>query len=377
MARAARSGSGADTALLATCALLALLLTVLPLPIRDAIASTLRRSVVAPLLALQERAERARAAFTERDAVMARLDSLALRNAELEDMAARNAQLRGLLSLSRELQWGFVPAEALHGQRAGDERVIVLTRGAVAGVRERAAVVAPDGLVGQVTTVDPGTSLAILWTHPDFRASAMAADGTAFGIVRPHVGEEPERSLLELRGVAFRDALTPGTRILTSGLGGVYPRGIPIGVVLGEVKTSEVWSRTYLLRPAVYPPDVSHVLILSPQRAGGGAAMDSVWMNVARADSAARGVAASADSLSRLLAAAEALRKRQADSLRAILGDTARTDTLRVDSLALDSLRARVGGADSARGAGRRSAAATGGAAARGAARPDTARRRP
>jgi rod shape-determining protein MreC len=328
MARAARSGSGADTALLATCVLLALLLTVLPLPIRNAIASALRRSVVSPLLALQERAERARAAFTERDAVMARLDSLALRNAELEDLAARNTQLRGLLSLSRELQWGFVPAEALHGQRVGDERVVVLTRGSEAGVRDRAAVVAPDGLVGQVTTVDPGTSLAILWTHPDFRASAMAADGTAFGIVRPHLGEEPERSLLELRGVAFRDALKPGTRILTSGLGGVFPRGIPIGVVMGEVKTSEVWSRTYLLRPAVYPPDVSHVLILAPQRVGGGAAMDRVWMNAARADSAARGVAASADSLARLFAAAESQRARQADSLRAVLGDTARVDSL-------------------------------------------------
>lgn len=330
MARAARSGSRADTALLATCTLLALLLSVLPLPIRDAIASALRRSVVAPLLALQARAERARAAFTERDAVMARLDSLVLRNAELEDLAARNTQLRGLLALSRELQWGFVPAEALHGHRPGEERVIVLTRGREAGVRERAAVVAPDGLVGQVTTVDPGTSLAILWTHPDFRASAMAADGTAFGIVRPHMGDEPERSLLELRGVAFRDALSPGTRILTSGLGGVFPRGIPIGIVLGEVKTSEVWSRTYLLRPAVYPPDVSHVLILAPQRVSGGAAMDSVWTNVARADSAARGVAASADSLARLLAAAEAQRRRQADSLRAVLGDTMRTEALPV-----------------------------------------------
>lgn len=331
MARAARSGSRADTALVATCVLLALFASVLPLPIRDAIASNLRRTVVAPLLALQERAERARTAFTERDAVAARLDSLALRNAELGQLAEENARLRGLLGLGRQLQWGFVPAEALHGQGAGDEHVLVLTMGEQAGVRPRSAVVAPDGLVGQVTTVDPRTSLAILWTHPDFRASAMAADGTAFGIVRPHLGEEPERSLLEMRGVAFRDALKPGTRIATSGLGGVFPRGIPIGVVLGEVKTSEAWSRTYLVRPAVYPPDVSNVMILAPQRVS-GESLDEVWNSVARADSAARGVAAAGDSLARLAAAAAALRQRQMDSLRAVLGVPSAPDSTGADS---------------------------------------------
>ncbi len=333
MARAARSGSRADTALVATCALLALLATVLPLPIRDSIASSLRRTIVAPLLALQERAERARTAFAARDAVAAELDSLVLRNAELGQLAQENATLRGLLSLSRQLHWGFIPAEALHGRGNGDEHMLMLTRGAESGVQARSAVVAPAGLIGQVTTVDGGTSLAIMWTHPDFRASAMAADGTAFGIVRPHLGEEPERSLLELRGVAFRDALTPGTQILTSGLGGVFPRGIPIGVVLGEEKTSEAWSRTYLLRPAVYPPDVSNVMILSPQRVAVGP-MDSVWISVARADSAARGVAASGDSLARLAALAEARRQRQMDSLRTVLGLPNPADSARRDSVA-------------------------------------------
>ena len=348
MARAARSGSRADTALVATCALLSLFATVLPLPIRDAIASSLRRTVVAPLLGLQERAERARAAFTERDVIAARLDSLALRNAEFGELAAENNRLRGLLSLGRQLQWGFVPAEALQGQGLGDEHSLVLTVGSAAGIRIRSAVVAPAGLVGQVSTVDRRTSLAILWTHPDFRASAMATDGTAFGIVRPHLGDEPERSLLELRGVAFREALKPGTRIATSGLGGVFPRGIPVGIVLGEIKTSEVWSRTYLVRPAVYPPDVSNVMILSPQRVS-GVALEDVWSSLARADSSARRVAASGDSLAQLAAAAAALRQRQMDSLRAVLGvpvpsaDSLQPDTSRARGVAVDSTAATLG----------------------------------
>ena len=316
MARAVRSGSRADSALLAACALLSLLATVLPVPIREAIASSLRRTVVAPLLVLQQRAERVRSAFASRDADASRVDSLVVRNNELGEMAAENERLRGLLSLGRHLRWGFVPAQALHGQGIGDEHSLTLTVGEAAGVRVRSAVVAHDGLIGQVTAVDPRTSTVIIWSHPDFRASAMAADGSAFGIVRPHLGEEPERSLLELRGVAFRDALKPGTRITTSGLGGVFPRGIPVGVVLGEVKTSEAWSRTYLVRPAVRPPDVTDVMILSPQRVS--TPLDNVWTSPTTAEGAVQRVVQAGDSLESLIAAAAAAvqaRQRQADSI--------------------------------------------------------------
>jgi cell shape-determining protein MreC len=53
--------------------------------------------------------------------------------------------------------------------------------------------------------------------------------------------------------------------ILTSGLGGVLPRGVPIGTVLGAAGESEGWERTYLVRPAVHPAAVTHVLVLTGQ----------------------------------------------------------------------------------------------------------------
>ena len=100
-----------------------------------------------------------------------------------------------------------------------------------------------------VKSVDPTMSIAIVWAHPDFRVSAMAVDGGAFGIVGAHLGGEPERYLLEMRGVPMRSTLKPGTLIVSSGLGGTFPRGIPVGTVIAEMKTSELWARTYLLRP--------------------------------------------------------------------------------------------------------------------------------
>jgi len=327
MARAARSGTRFDTGLVIACSLLALFATVLPMQVREAIASSLRRTVVAPLLVLQERAVRARNAFVERDEVVARLDSLALQVHAMRELGAENAQLRGLLALGRKLRWGFLPAEALHG----DDELLTLTVGSRAGAKSGAPVVAPDGLVGKVTTVDPSSSIAIMWTHRDFRASAMTDDGNVFGIVRAHIAADeaddrrdapdtPERYLLELRGVAFRDTLRAGTRIATSGLGGIYPRGIPIGVVLGEIKTSEQWSRTYLVRPAVRPQDVTNVMILLPERTADS--LDGVWSDEASAESMTRAIAGAGDSLARRAvfdsAAAAADRQRTADSLAAL-----------------------------------------------------------
>jgi rod shape-determining protein MreC len=329
VARAVRSASRIDTVLLIACGVLALLVAVLPLEVRETIAGVVRRTAAAPLITLQQQAERARSAFLTRDATMARLDSLALRNMQLGALVQENARLRGILGLGASLGWGFVVADAIYGRLAGEEEAtLTLSAGSEAGVQRYAPVVAPEGLVGEVRTVDRATSVAITWTHPDFGVSAMSADGGAFGIVKAHLREEPERFLLELQGVAFRTRLPEGALIVSSGLGGVYPRGVPIGTVLSELRTSEGWARTYLLRPAVRPSEVSHVIVLQPERARTG--VQGVWQSVAAADSAARAIASVGDSIRRDSLAARARRaaadsaRRTADSLARAVADTLR-----------------------------------------------------
>ncbi|MFN8572591.1 MAG: rod shape-determining protein MreC [Gemmatimonadaceae bacterium] len=338
MARAVRSDSRVDTALLAVCAILALFTLVLPTTARDSVAAVLRRTVLSPLLSLQEQAERARGAFLERDKVNARIDSLAMRGARVPQLVDENERLRRLLGLAHQLQWGFLPAEALHATTgaSNDEDVVLLTVGAEAGVRPRAPVVAPDGLVGVVTSTDPKTSQAILWTHADFRVSAMAADGSAFGIVQPHRGPEPDRYMLEMRGVAFRDALKNGTLITSSGLGGVFPRGIPIGVVVGEIRTLEGWARTYLLRPSVRPQDIAHVMVLTADRVSSD--VSTVWQSASSVDSAQRRIVAAGDSLDRQEAEVRAARQRMLDSAAAMLSGV----NVAPNVTASDSLRARL-----------------------------------
>ena len=344
MARTSRFTARVDVVIFVACILLSLVAMVLPSNLREPVAGTLRRSLVAPLINLQKGAERWRAAYLSSERVELRRDTLALAAARVPTLETENDRLRKLLGLGAKMQWGFIPAEALQGRGRAEDFTVTLSAGSKAGVSERSLVVAPEGVVGLVQTVDPTISLAILFAHPDFRVSAMSADGSAFGIVQPHVTtssttQEPaflrsERYLLEMRGVPFRATMKPGAIVYSSGLGGIYPKGIPVGVVLAEIRTAEAWARTYLLRPAVNPAELTSVMILTPRRVAAGVV--NVWADVGAIDSATKSIVAAGDSLARQSASAEAAARRAAiDSSARLYADSVRRDSLsRGDSAA-------------------------------------------
>lgn len=327
-ARAIRNSARFDQYVFGACLLLALIALVLPLSVREPVAGALRRTLLAPMVMLQERAELSRRAFLLHEERISAADSVTLRALSVAALEAENEQLRRLAGLGARLRWGFVPAEALHGRGVRDAYTVILTAGSRAGVQRLSPVVAADGLVGMVERVDPTMSQAILWTHPDFRVSVMSADGSAFGIAQAHLGGSASRFMLEMRGVPFRATLQPGALIVSAGIGGTYPRGIPVGTVVGEVQTSEAWARTYILRPAVIPTDINSVMILLPRRVDDG--VENVWQLGTGLDATVRAIVTAGDSLARAAALAEAAARRavqdtlrRADSLRALMGDTA------------------------------------------------------
>ena len=301
MPRSARTDTRVDVVIAVLCGVVSLVILILPAPVRERTASALRATLVAPLASMQAKAELSRRAFLAHDEAVRVTDSVTLRSLRLMGVEQENAQLRALLGLGAAVKWGFVPAEALQGRGIGDDYTVTLSAGKRAGVEVLSAVVAPEGLVGMVEHVDASLSIAILWPHPDFRVSAMAADGNTFGIVQAHLTQGAERSLLELRSVPLRSQLKVGTLIVSSGLGGVFPRGIPIGTVMAELKTAETWARTYLVRPVARLSDITSVFILSPARVRAG--VESVWDIGAAADSALRHIGTAADSVARKLRA--------------------------------------------------------------------------
>ena len=353
MASAARFGSRVDAGLLVGCLALSLIALALPQDDREPIARALRRSVVAPLVSLQRGAERWRSAWASSGRQQLTIDSLAIRAVKANALVVENDQLRKLLGLGTRLEWGFVPAEALHSSAPSEDLVttLTLTAGSIAGIQRYSPVVAAEGLVGIVQTADPTMSIAILYTHPDFRASAMTADGSAFGIVYPRSSRGAgDPYMLELKGVPTRADLKPETVIYTSGLGHTFPRGIAIGTVVQELKTTEVWTRTYLLRPMVIPSRINAVVALTAQRVTQGTG--NVWGAAINMDSAARRIAAAGDSIAKQAAVLQAQARQAAldsvkratiDSVRRSLGAPV-TPVAPIDSAALP-------GAQPARGA--------------------------
>lgn len=314
MARPGRSNTRIDLIVLAVCLVLSIAARALPDTMREPVSTTMRRTFLAPLVMLQERSERSRRSLVLAEERTAISDSVSWKAMTAGTLEGENTRLRKLLGLGARVRSGFVPAEALHGRGIRDETTVILSAGSRAGVSRLSPVIAPEGLVGVVDAVDPTMSHAMLWTHPDFRVSAMSPDGTAFGIAQAHLTGVTGGYLLELRGVPFRATLKPGALIVSSGWGGVWPRGIPVGTVLQEIKTSESWARTYLLRPAVNPADIYSVMILRRERLSRG--LEGVWESVAQADSAAQRVVVAGDSAVKLAALAEAAaRKAVQDSI--------------------------------------------------------------
>ena len=318
MARAVRSSNRTDLIVLGVTALLALAARGLPRNMRDPVATSMRRTFLAPLVMLQERSEASRRSLLLDNTRTAIRDSVALKAMTVTSLESENDRLRQLIGLGSRLKWGFVPAEAIHGRGVRDVTTMTLTAGSNAGVSRLNPVVSPEGVVGMVSNVDPTMSEAMIWTHPDFRVSAMSSDGSSFGIVQAHAASATTGYLMELRGIPFRSKLKAGALIVSSGLGGVWPRGIPVGTVLSEISTAESWARTYLIKPIVSPADVGAVMILRSDRTPKG--FENVWSSVASANAAAERIVVSGDSAAKSAALAEAAARRAAL-------DTARRDS--------------------------------------------------
>jgi rod shape-determining protein MreC len=251
-----------DTWLLALCLGLSTLALFLPARWGQRIAAGLRSTALAPLVWLQDRGAEGRTSRARFRAVSAQRDSMAQFAFDLPEIKAENDRLRSLLRLGERIGPGFVSAEVLRQTLPTEGRTLLLNRGAADGVKPFSPVVSPEGLVGMVREVDERTSIAMTWAHPEFRVSAVSEAGDIAGIAAPTAVGDASRTTLEFRAITYRDTLPDGALVVASGLGGVYPRGLPVGTIAGVEREQTGWERVYRLRPLAQPSAVSHVLIL-------------------------------------------------------------------------------------------------------------------
>jgi rod shape-determining protein MreC len=250
-----------DLAIAAGVLLLALAIWLLPSKYHVPIQNALRTSVLRPFLNAQATLASRRVRTLDVSGIRAQRDSLLALVSALTPLADENRRMRELLALHARTGNAFVPAEVLRLGVGTAKGTFILSVGSADGVRVESPVIAPEGLLGQVISVSEHMSQAIDWTHPSFRASVTTVDGAAQGIASVRAGDFPEEALLTLNGAPFHTDVQPGTQVVTTGRGGIYPRGIPVGVVLSIDEADTGWRKSYLMRPAVRPELATHVLV--------------------------------------------------------------------------------------------------------------------
>lgn len=155
-------------------------------------------------------------------------------NARLEE---ENARLRAALDYVKKAPGKWLAAGVLSegGGAAAARRTIRVDRGSFNGVEKGAVVAVPDGLVGRVVAVTPHTSEVLLIVDPSLKVSCIIeGERGAKGILSGGTDD-----LLVMRHFSFGSNVTPGARVFTSGLGGVFPSGIPVGVLQGDSRQQE------------------------------------------------------------------------------------------------------------------------------------------
>ena len=229
---------------------------------QQTVSNVLQSTLLRPFIAMQVTVSEARRRAGEVDALTERVDSLTALVVTQGSLADENRTLRRLLELSERAGPRFVPATVLRPGTPGSQSMFIVDVGSRDGVPVRAAVVGPEGLVGVIQEVRAESSVALDWSHPDFRASAMLADGTTFGIIERRRGRFQEDDRLILSGTAYATNILPGMVVVTSGLG-VLPRGIPIGKIDRLLDTEGSWRKSFWIEPMLEPGGATHVLVLT------------------------------------------------------------------------------------------------------------------
>lgn len=240
---------------------LALFLYLMPQEYQSPIRQALRGSVLQPFIWTQSELVSRGSHTVDVGDLRAQRDSLLAVVAAQASLSEENARLRQLMGLRSRVSEAFLPAELVRVGTRGGESSFLLSVGREDGIEVGSPVISSSGLLGVVWEVGRSSAQAIDWTNSDFRASAMTANGEAYGIVEARRGTYREQDQLALVGAPFHVDVQPGTRVVTSGRGGVYPRGILLGTVIGVEEADTGWRKSYLLRPAVRPEEVTHVLV--------------------------------------------------------------------------------------------------------------------
>lgn len=176
---------------------------------------------------------------------------------QLEEDVLETQRLQGLLAMRDTWHSDFVAARVVGKDATNWFKTILVDRGSRAGVRRNLPVVAPDGLVGRVIEVTPSTAKVQLITDPVSASGALMQRTRVTGIVIGNLDAG-----LRVRYLPLLADVVVGDEVVTSGMGGVFPKGIPIGHVTTVERKGGALFQEATLQPKVDLSRLEEVLIL-------------------------------------------------------------------------------------------------------------------
>lgn len=158
-------------------------------------------------------------------------EELKLRTMQSTQLWEENAQLRSALAWTEQSPWNLKPARVVARDPSNWWRTIQIDRGERDGLAINLPVVTPEGLVGKVSQVGFASAQILLLGDPNCQLDAQI-EKSAHGILRSASSGVLDPSVVKLEFIDSQIKVHAGQKVLTSGRGGVFPKGLFIGHVL-------------------------------------------------------------------------------------------------------------------------------------------------
>ena len=190
-------------------------------------------------------------------------ETLRQRVRELEEQVTRlgeaeleNVRLRRLLDLREALRGDVLTARVIGRDATGIARTLVVDRGEADGVAKGAAVLAPEGIVGQVFLASRHAARVLLIIDHNSGVDALVQRTRARGIVEGIIDDG-----CGLKFVKRTEDVQVGDAVITSGLDGIFPKSLPIGHVVAVDKRGQGLFQYAEVAPRVDFSQLEEVLV--------------------------------------------------------------------------------------------------------------------
>lgn len=168
-----------------------------------------------------------------------------------------NLRLTKLLNMKDNLVSPSLAASVVGEDITSWFRTMVIDRGSSSGIRQGMAVIAADGIAGQTVKVGSSTSRVLLLTDQASGIAAVIERSRARGVVKGK-GE----GLCSMAFTTRDEDVKVGDMVVSSGIGGVFPKGLPIGEVTMVKRGEYGIFQTVTIRPIVNFAHLEEVLVV-------------------------------------------------------------------------------------------------------------------